>query len=70
MRKNLEIPMEEECIDCPRLKLNTDVIYADGYETIKSHGCKHREFCRDIVHHLKEHGWRKVRKQDETSRDA
>lgn len=69
MRKNLEIPMSEECIDCPRLKLITDVIYADGYET-KSHGCKHREFCRDIVHHLKEHGWRKVRKQDETSRDA
>ncbi len=61
MIKNLKIPMEEECIDCPRLKLNTDVIYTDGYENIKSHGCKHREFCRDIVKHLKEHGWRKVR---------
>ena len=54
MQKDLIITLEEECVDCPKLQL----------ETIRNpmfavHRCVNEEFCRQIVRNLKAHGWKR-----------
>jgi hypothetical protein len=54
MKKDLVIPMEEECVDCPKLELET---LKFGMQSI--HRCIHVDFCKSIVRHFITCGWRK-----------
>lgn len=71
MKKDLIIEMEEECIDCPRLELETRTLYLNNKRSIKSNRCIHTEFCQDIIKNLKAHGWRNDgQKEDESHGDS
>ena len=54
MKTDLVIRMEEECVDCPKLELET--VRHRGYS---SHQCVHIDFCKAIVRNLIDHGWKK-----------
>lgn len=56
MKKELIIEMEEECISCPKLSLETAAIGIDGWDMIKSHQCEHLEFCKAV-----KQNWEKVK---------
>lgn len=56
MRKDMTITVEEECVDCPKLSLETINHYANN-EIYKFHQCKHLEFCKEVRIH-----WEEVRK--------
>lgn len=49
MKKEFVIEMEEECIDCPNLELETDTWpnFADGHIS-KRHQCRHLLFCKKV----------------------
>ena len=46
MKKELVVEMEEECVDCPMLELETVKPFADP--TIKFHQCVHIDFCKAV----------------------
>lgn len=48
MKKDLVIEMEEECITCPMLSLETDSLYFDGEPGYRRHRCKHIDFCKNV----------------------
>lgn len=49
MKKDLTIEMEEECITCPELSLETNTVYGDRDDsTIKIHYCEHIAFCKRV----------------------
>lgn len=49
MKKELVIEMEEECITCPELSLETATVYGDrDGSTIKFHYCEHIAFCKRV----------------------
>ncbi len=47
MKKDLIIPMEEECLTCPNLSLETHIYFGDS-ERILYHTCEHMEFCKAV----------------------
>lgn len=51
MKKELVIEMEEECIDCPMLELETVTLYCADGGTIKTHDCKNVVFCQAVRDH-------------------
>ena len=56
--KELVIEMEDECIDCPNLSLETKEFYADdffGERVIKTHQCKHLYFCKEVRTNWEKH---------------
>ena len=61
MKKDLVIPMEEECLICPNLSLVTRQygIYANG-KPHKVHECEHLDFCEAV-----RKTWEKVRNEQE-----
>lgn len=48
MKKDLIIEMEEECITCPNLSLETKRLYADGSAYCIIHECEHLGFCKEV----------------------
>lgn len=58
MRKDMTITIEEECLDCPKLSLETSTLYYADNETYKIHQCKHLEFCKAVRIH-----WEEVQKE-------
>lgn len=60
MKKNLELEMEEECIDCPMLDLETHTLYADNNAFFKVHNCSHIEFCKAV-----RKNWEQYHKKEE-----
>lgn len=55
----LEIKMDEECIDCPLIDLQTKTIsgYNDmtgKYKTVVTHSCTRAVACEELRNHLKE----------------
>lgn len=49
MKKDFVIEMEEECITCPMLSLETtDSVYAENKVIYKVHQCEHLEFCKVV----------------------
>ena len=66
MKKELIVEMEEECISCPKLDLET-VTKKEGWVTVVDHKCKHLEFCKEVRHHWEivkkvkeDRGWAKL----------
>ena len=57
MLKDLTITLEEECIDCPLLELETTTYYYIG-GTMKTHQCRRLQDCKKIRNH-----WEEVYKQ-------
>lgn len=55
MKKDLVIEMEEECVDCPNLELETVKCYVSSV-----HRCEHIDFCKTIVRQMIKHGWKKM----------
>ena len=49
MKKDLTIVMEEECVECPMLSLETV-----GIGMFKSHQCEHLDFCIPVRRHWEE----------------
>lgn len=47
MKKTLEIELEEECLECPELSLETDKLQL-GSSVYNSHRCEHLEFCKNV----------------------
>lgn len=54
MKKDLIIEMEEECIGCPKLSLETTYIGIDNLDIPISHQCEHLDFCKAVRHHWEE----------------
>ena len=52
MKKELVIEMEEECIDCPFLRLETQ-LFEDN--KVMSHKCIHIDFCKTVRRHWEDH---------------
>lgn len=48
MKKDLKIEMEEECITCPKLSLETRHLYANDSIFSTFHECSHIEFCKAV----------------------
>ena len=60
MKKDLVIEMEEECITCPMLSLETTgSFYAENEEIYKVHQCEHLEFCKAV-----RKNWEKYHKEE------
>ena len=57
MKADLIIPMEEECVNCPNLKLETVKYFS--ISNVSVHKCVHIDFCKTIVQNMKKHGWKK-----------
>lgn len=51
MRKDIVITLEEECVDCPMLSLETKMVYYYDGTTYKTHNCEHIKFCKKIREH-------------------
>ena len=49
MNKELVIELEEECIECPMLSLETECL-----GMFKWHQCKHLNFCKPVRRHWEE----------------
>ena len=58
LKKSLVIEMEEECIDCPNLELETKTLMHYDAKPVKIHSCIHQDFCKRIVNNLQDHGWK------------
>ena len=52
MKKELVIEMDEECIDCPFLRLETQM-FADS--KIMTHKCIHIDFCKVVRRNWEAH---------------
>lgn len=48
MKKDLTIEMEEECITCPKLSLETHVMYFNDGTIYQVHQCEHINFCKSV----------------------
>ena len=48
MKKELVIEMEEECITCPKLSLETHTLYEYNNSAFKVHRCEHIDFCQEV----------------------
>lgn len=48
MKATLEIEVEEECLLCPNLELETQNYYSDMLPIYKFHQCKHVNFCKGV----------------------
>lgn len=59
MKKELVIEMEEECITCPKLSLETHTLDEYDYSEFKVHRCEHVDFCKEV-----RKNWEKHRKED------
>lgn len=44
----INVPVEKECLSCPKLELQTVQEAAAYGEDIKIHECKHVSFCKEI----------------------
>ena len=60
MKKELVIEMEEECITCPMLSLETDNIYFFDDVVYKDHHCEHINFCKKVRNNWEKYQERKV----------
>lgn len=58
----LEIEMEEECLTCPMLELETEKIYYDEMPLELYHRCTHLDFCKSV-----RKNWDKIRKKREAA---
>lgn len=47
MKKDLIITMEEECLTCPNLSLETQKFYGNS-TCILHHTCEHMKFCKEV----------------------
>lgn len=56
MKKDLIIEMEEECVECPKLSLETVFIGMDNWDALKYHQCEHLDFCKVV-----RQNWEKVK---------
>lgn len=48
MKKDLTIEMEEECITCPMLSLETHVMHCNREMRCLIHQCEHIDFCKRV----------------------
>lgn len=48
MKKDLTITMEEECITCPKLSLETHTMYFSDETALRVHQCEHIDFCKTV----------------------
>lgn len=63
MKKDLRIEMDEECIECPMLSLETVSLWLENrYCAI--HRCEHLDFCKRIRTH-----WEEVRNAREEANE-
>ena len=70
MKKVLEIELEEECLVCPKLSLQTvtemyENYTDDGtklYNIYNVHRCRHLAFCQEV-----RKAWEEVRKNDSSN---
>ena len=46
MKKDLVIEMEEECITCPMLSLETHSLHFNDGTVYQMHQCEHIDFCK------------------------
>ena len=60
MKKDLIIEMEEECVDCPMLSLETETLWYGDNQSYKIHKCEHLQFCKTVRQHWEDVMKRKV----------
>ena len=47
----LTVEISKECVNCPRLELETIDIFRDFKGSYKVHKCKHKKFCDEVKAH-------------------
>lgn len=48
MKKILQVELEEECLICPKLSLQTRDYYQDNVVVYKVHQCEYIDFCKQV----------------------